>query len=1449
GADGGDQAMVAAPKVAASASYSAGLMADGDVWVWGSGIQSPRRAVTSDGAKFVDILACDSALLALSTAGEVYIASISSTGLYSLVKRVSLSATGNKKVVQMAGTNDHYLLLTENGMVYGWGSNQYGKLGVGKGSGTSSDSYTYDQLQKVDGLVGGTSNRPQLHSVVSIAAGVNSSAALLTNGQVYTWGNNAQGQLATGTDNSAGSLWNNKDVPTLARVDVSAAGDAGLKGLTYDKYLRGAQSVSVGDSFVAALADTNANTAATGDRTVYTWGGNSYGQLGHAAAGNKSLYPQAVVSTGWTNSGAAENPAKAVAWKNVLMVSTEADESYMTGKVLGTTANYGAAATTGTWSYTGTDGAAKTAAFAQPEKFSDNANGEHRGVTDVKYYHSDPYSNKLDHVVGLAFGTNHGLALRRDGTIYAWGSNASGQLGGYYNNVLADDATDDKVESQISNGNPNYRPYAFRVGADDYHSLFVNNSLAIAETSGSYKLVNGAGETDKLVQVQPEEGDGSLNGVSQQAFVTIHENQKLTVDLSKVTMKYTSGFHLWNDYTTTDMKQAVADESGSETGRTLWENIDTTGVYTVAVSDPNVATAKVENGQIVITPVKGGVYGRVSVLIKRVETEAAGTRTASNGTADYGIIELTVIQDTSATPALAGNTATTRVAAPQVAAGAGFVASLRADGTVWTWGYNASGELGDGSTTNRSTPVQVVTDVYGTTLKNIIAIATGDSFTIALDKYGYVWAWGDNAYHQLGQGDSNTTDYHYARRVLKGAQPVTEGAGTEAGYYLSDIKAIAAGNEFAGAVDTNGFVYTWGRNNKGQLGNGNITTSTVSYDRGLPVRVLAGSTAAGTTQTTWAYDNYLRNVIAISAGGAYMTAMLDNSSVVAWGDSENKQLGLEYSSSPTVPYAVLRGNSLTGVEREPSRANESRYLHQVVGMAGGDIVTLYQSANTVTDTATAGKHYLLYSGKLTTDRSGNVQEGVERIAHLTKGDLTTYTSGSAQYEAAKGDTTLADDIYDMAAGDRNVVLVRGAVADSQVLTKGLNRDGQLGQSYVTGQIDAVNTGVDTATNFVVVRAPQAQQPVGSRDLVTFTGTTASVAINDYTTVMYQADGTIYTVGRGTSGQLGDGTTASKSLPVQVGQGNAITAKAAYATLSGSGATTVYNGAAGTLMPDYLAMNVEDTLTIDISQVKFQYSQGFNLYKDAYLQDRNSAVSDVYITVSDATIGKLAGVGADGKAGATVTLTSADKTKTGATDLIITIRDKAGNVMAVGTTRVTFYIRSVVAQTMVSAGNRHSVALAEDGTLWVWGANENGQLGLANTGDNKTSYKEYPYQLTVTDETGSTVRFVRVAAGSTYTLAVDTSGNLWGWGWGSASAAGTLPTRVDGYIDVAEVAVYGNRGIVLTKGGAVKTWTGRTGAGTAATEENVDVTGLGAIKQVAVGAEHFMLLGNYTEANG
>ena len=146
------------------------------------------------------------------------------------------------------------------------------------------------------------------------------------------------------------------------------------------------------------------------------------------------------------------------------------------------------------------------------------------------------------------------------------------------------------------------------------------------------------------------------------------------------------------------------------------------------------------------------------------------------------------------------------------------------------WGSNYSGQLGDGTNTNRDVPVAV--DASGVLAgKTVTAISAGNFYSLALTSDGKVYGWGDNGYGQLGDG--TTTRRHVPVAVNT--------SGVLAG---ETVTAISAGAIHSLALTSDGRVYAWGDNGQGQLGDGTTT------DHNVPVAVNTSGVLAGKTVTT-----------------------------------------------------------------------------------------------------------------------------------------------------------------------------------------------------------------------------------------------------------------------------------------------------------------------------------------------------------------------------------------------------------------------------------------------------------------------------------------------------------------------------------------------------------------------------------------------------------------------
>ena len=187
---------------------------------------------------------------------------------------------------------------------------------------------------------------------------------------------------------------------------------------------------------------------------------------------------------------------------------------------------------------------------------------------------------------------------------------------------------------------------------------------------------------------------------------------------------------------------------------------------------------------------------------------------------------------------------------------------LKSDGSVWAWGANQKGQIGDETMDDKSSP----TLVHGN--HSFIAIASGMQTSFGLKDDGSIWAWGDNTYNQLGTGAFDTTPYSSPVEIVGN---------------FSFIAISCTGSSTAG-LKANGEIWMWGDDSYGQLGD--LTNFGGSI--GSPVQVVGN-----------------HSFIAVSAGPQHTLAKKDNNTIWAWGDNSRGQFGDGTNDSQSSPVQVL----------------------------------------------------------------------------------------------------------------------------------------------------------------------------------------------------------------------------------------------------------------------------------------------------------------------------------------------------------------------------------------------------------------------------------------------------------------------------------------------------------------------------------------------------------------
>jgi alpha-tubulin suppressor-like RCC1 family protein len=856
--------------IAAGRSHSLALKNDGTVWAFGlnnSGQigdgtlinkQIPIQVIGV--TNIVAIAAGYNHSLALKNDGTVWAWGDNGwgqlgTNLTGVIKNPQI-INNLSNIIAITGGENHTLALKDNGTVWALGINNNGELGNG------TNSFSYNPVN-VTGLT----------NIIAIEAGMGHSLALKNDGTLWAWGVNGWGQLGNGNTINSNIP---QQVVNLTGVNAIAAGGA------------------------HSLAQKN-------DGSVWTWGLNLTGQIGDGSfVANRPIPVQTTitcpvssaltVTISQTNNTCLTN-ATGTATANASGGIIPYSYLWNNGMTTATISNL----TSGTYTVTITDAINNTSTHIV------TING---GVQILSAIINPSCVGENDGIISLYTSGGGG------NFIYEWSNGAStgtlnGLTQGNYTVNVIDGICADTVTSVINVNDP--QPITGTITPTPATCGNNNGSASVMASGGTppYSYLWSTGDTTLLTPSNLAQGNYSIlitdiNGCN---FI---DSTQIIQQYAPVSSQITSQTNVICNGDSTG-SATVTPIGGTPTYSFLWSTLPTqttqtannlsAGEYTVKVTDSNGcihydsltisqpppvpvianSTATVIFLGHSITLIGGGasVYiwtGGVSDGIAFIPTTTntyTVTGTDGNGCSNTSTVTITVkrkhrlVAGSNLAVCNDGNimnwtntsTLATYVSSindiTDVETGQFHSLALKNDGTVFAWGQNGSGCLGNGTTTTDYTPSQVLN------LTNIVDIAAGNDHSLALKNDGTIWAWGANNNGQLG--DST---------LIQRLTPVQVNA-------LTGIIEISAGLNHSIALKDDGTVWSWGDNSNGQLGIG-VYTNKIA-----PIQVIG-----------------LTDVKSISTCGSHCLALKNDGTVWAWGASSYGQLGNGSATLSSIPVQV-----------------------------------------------------------------------------------------------------------------------------------------------------------------------------------------------------------------------------------------------------------------------------------------------------------------------------------------------------------------------------------------------------------------------------------------------------------------------------------------------------------------------------------------------------------------
>ncbi len=1054
--------------------------------------------------------------------------------------------------------------------------------------------------------------------------------------------------------------------------------------------------------------------------------------------------------------------------------------------------------------------------------------------------------------VNSCSGTGHTIALKNNGTLYVWGTNTSGQLGlddtinrsqpvqvpgswisvkAGFGQTLAIDtnyllwAWGTNAQGQLGDATIISRSSPIQIGSSSWNAISAGvNSLGILTDSNNLLQSWGTnqygsiGDFSLVYRSAPTQVGFSLTAVllSRSSPVQIGTDIWKYVsagDSHSVGIKTDNQLYTWGNNSNGQLGDGTTTNKSSPTqiGNLSWTSIRTGRNYTAAITGSTLYVWGENNaGQLGDnTTIKRSSPVQVSGSWNTVEASTSTTYAISSDTYLYG-------WGSNLSGRLGDNTTIDRSSPIQIGtniytvvnAGSQYVMAQTSDNVIYSWGNNSFGNFGDGTTISRSSPVQVQTG----SLK--LGYANRNLQLQAIDKYGHTVFVGQNSlYWQLpGAGTS-----------LARSNPVQVYNTTNSSFYsyparlgISSWTFVSAGQSFSAAIRSDGGLFAWGNNSYGNLGNSGTTIGrsspvqlgtsswvmvTAGISQAAAIKVdntlwtwgtgLLGNNATTTRSSPAAVDGTYNNVV---VGDGNILAVRENNDLWGWGFNKNSELGIGDTVQRSSPIQI------------PSLKNKGH---------------IYQLS-------------MFNQQALSIDPQGTIDTWGYGIYG------TLYNS--PQYYSWTS----------LSAGDFHNIGIRN---DGQLIGWGLNNVGQLGigttvnrswptfinaESWIViSSGSSYTAAIKAIDNSLWIWGTNAAGQLGDNTTINksspvqISGSWISVSAGLSFTLAIKSDYTLWSWGLNFLNQLGDGTTFNKSSPVQISSSSwsAINAGGSHAIaltsnnkLYGWGANT--SGQVGDVTRNSWTQVASGggTNFFALRSSGELYGWGHNTNASLGLSStatgaRSSPaqigtpdpvnpwvyVSSAYrATLAIKSDGSLWAWGYGASAGNSIFIGFSNSPNVTAPALVPTTSSRSWSMAAVHessaaiiATDGTLWVWGANGQgylglndrtartsptqilgswNTVSVNGTSTIAIRNDNTLWSWGDNSNGQLGL-----NDLITRSSPVQIgTESDWDG-----VSDSGGSNFTFAIKTNGALYGWGLNTAGQLGlndlinrSSPVQVD-----------------------------------------------------------------------